>query len=61
MLRTSLLKEMSHQNVFEHVARNGIDVVHFAQVIEVPERASNVAFHARGLPARYKSALQNVR
>ena len=34
---------------------------HFAQVIEVPERASNVAFHARGLPARYKSALQNVR
>ena len=34
---------------------------HFAQVVEVPERASNVAFHASGLPARYKSALRNVR
>lgn len=34
---------------------------HFAQVVDVPQGASNVAFHERGLPARYKSALQSVR
>lgn len=33
---------------------------HFSQVVEVPEGAQNVAFHA-DLPARYRDALQDVR
>jgi hypothetical protein len=33
----------------------------FSQVIEVPERARNVGFHAGTLPARYREALQSVR
>ena len=33
----------------------------FAQVVELPERARNVGFHASQLPARYREALQDVR
>jgi hypothetical protein len=31
------------------------------QIVEVPERARNVQFHDRGLPERYRAALQSVR
>lgn len=34
---------------------------HFSQVVEVPEDAQNVAFHASSLPQKYKEALQDVR
>jgi hypothetical protein len=33
----------------------------FTQVVEVPERATNVKFHAQKLPAKYQSARQDVR
>jgi len=33
----------------------------FSQIIEVPEDAQNVAFHADHLPPKYEDALQNVR
>jgi hypothetical protein len=33
----------------------------FTQVVEVPERASNVQFHVDRLPAKYRTALQAVR
>jgi hypothetical protein len=32
-----------------------------AKVVKVPEAARNVQFHDRGLPERYRSALQEVR
>ena len=33
----------------------------FAQVVEVPERATNVKFQGRTLPEKYRSARQDVR
>ena len=33
----------------------------FAQIVEVPEEAHNVQFHARELPEKYRQALQAVR
>ncbi len=33
----------------------------FVKIIEVPKEARNIRFHARGLPQRYRSALQDVR
>jgi len=33
----------------------------FSQIVEVPVAAKNVEFHEKGLPERYRSALQNVR
>jgi hypothetical protein len=34
---------------------------HFAQIVEVPEGAQNVQFHAGSLPQRYREALQDIR
>jgi hypothetical protein len=34
---------------------------HFAQIVEVPEDAQNVQFHAGALPEHYRDALQAVR
>ena len=34
---------------------------HFAQIVEVPEAAHNVQFHAEELPEKYRHALQAVR
>jgi hypothetical protein len=39
----------------------GSTIQRFTQVIEVPERASNVRFQDGSLPARYRDALQAVR
>jgi hypothetical protein len=33
----------------------------FSQIVEVPEAAQNVQFHAGNLPAKYREALQDVR
>jgi hypothetical protein len=33
----------------------------FSQIVEVPEDAQNVAFHAANLPKKYQDALQDVR
>jgi hypothetical protein len=33
----------------------------FSQIVEVPEDAQNVAFHAGDLPKKYQDALQSVR
>jgi hypothetical protein len=33
----------------------------FAQIVEVPEEAQNVQFHAEELPQKYRDALQDVR
>jgi hypothetical protein len=33
----------------------------FSQIIEIPQHAQNVAFHADGLPQKYQEALQEVR
>lgn len=33
----------------------------FSQIVEVPEDAQNIQFHTDGLPARYRTALQNIR
>jgi len=33
----------------------------FSQIVEVPQDAQNVAFHAVNLPQKYQDALQNVR
>lgn len=33
----------------------------FAAVVELPQGAQNIQFHARQLPAKYRTALQDVR
>jgi hypothetical protein len=33
----------------------------FAEVVELPHGAQNIQFHARRLPAKYRTALQAVR
>jgi hypothetical protein len=33
----------------------------FTQIVEVPEDAQNVQFHAEALPEQYRDALQAVR
>ena len=34
---------------------------HFSQIVEVPQAAQNIAFHADKLPHKYEAALQEVR
>lgn len=33
----------------------------FTQIVEVPQTARHVEFHRRGVPARYRAAVQDVR
>jgi hypothetical protein len=46
------------------VAPTGVEAAtqQFIQVVELPQKARNVQFHAEGdLPERYRHSLQNVR
>lgn len=42
-------------------AKVGGGTSHFSKIVEVPEDARNVVFHAGKLPERYQEALQDVR
>lgn len=46
--------EVSPSNVDESVTR-------FTQIVELPDDAKEVQFHAKDLPKKYQDALQNVR